>query len=256
MCKNSLVCALFVAITTACAGSETSQAGPRAATVGTTQETPATEADSEDASASAEATDRPRGPTQLVRCLPPPATEAELVVPDAPSRVIRLEREVTSALRANPDKIQRLLAAHPQGPLPYRPWMGVTRQEYEELQRLLAAAHTWGQRTIATAKFGVTVTDGRAVFSARGDLEPLDGVRINLETMRVDTPAGTMANPERLRSTGAAGRLDGFHWSRDADAVSLDIALVRSTNRCFLQFGAGETTATGSTLALRYPRND
>lgn len=248
-----LPCVLLLLFAVGCgSGGADEQAGATDAPTPGTSEGPASTE-----SASEGTTDIAGAPAQITRCLPASGTEAELVVPDAPPRVLQLQSKLTKAIRANPEKLQQLLAEHPQEALPYREWMGVTRKEYRDLRRLSDQAHTWGLRAIATQEIGAKVTGSEAVFAAGGNLQPLDGVTIDMEAMTVDTPAGTMEEPDRLTSTsGAAGPLDGFHWSRDADAVTFDIALVKGTDQCFLQYGPGQVTAMGSTLSLRYPQND
>lgn len=146
--------------------------------------------------------------------------------------------------------------AHPEGILPYRNWMGLTRKEYRDLNDLMARADTWGQRVVGTGEISATSTDGReAVFDASGHLAPLNDVRIDLRELTVDTPAGSLTDAQPLQADGAAGRLDGFHWTRDAGAVTFDIAIIEGTDQCFLQFVSGEVTATGASLTIRYAQS-
>lgn len=193
----------------------------------------------------------PAAPEELVECLPPGRTEVELITPDPPPRVREISRKLIPALQRNSGKVQRLLAEHPDPPLPYRRWMGVSRAEYDEYLRL--SEQKWGLLTLGTETVVVETADDAATFRAAGVLEPLDGVRLTMDDLAVHTGGEVLTDPETVRSDGAAGFLQGFRWSKDADAVTLAIARIRGTEQCYLDFGPGQPTEMGSRLMIRYP---
>jgi hypothetical protein len=249
-------CVFALAVVTGCADGGSGPPAAVTTSVQSEQAAPETAAEETPGTADEAEGETLRAPTQLTQCLPEPGTEADLVVPDAPPRVLALNRRLAEAVAEHPAEVEALLAEHPGEPLPYREWMGLTREEYDELFALTTQAHEWGQVTVSTEKVGVQLQGSMAIFRAAGDLAALDGVTINLDTLSVETPAGTLEDGEPFQSEGAAGKLDGFRWSREDDAVSFDIAVIEGEDACFLQYSSGQRTPTGMSLAIRYAAAD
>ena len=129
--------------------------------------------------------------------------------------------------------------------------MGVTRDEYREYLKL--SEQKWGLLTLGTESLVVEASETEATFRAAGVLEPLDGVRLDPQDLKVVINEEVLTDPETVRSDGAAGFLQGLRWSKYAGAITLAIARIRGTDQCYLDFGPGQPTDMGSQLMLRYP---
>ena len=99
----------------------------------------------------------------------------------------------------------------PGEPLPYHPNLGMTESEWEEFLRLnkKKTLVKTGQAALSVKKLG----DGKYRFSAKGTLQVLNAITIDLKKSRVETPRGTCDLLDRVKTPkGHSFPWDGYVW--------------------------------------------
>jgi hypothetical protein len=132
------------------------------------------------------------------------------------------------------------------GLLPYNPKLGLTSGEYGEYLTL------GEKRTLEKARNCVIrVNTNHSVYEFDGgeDLPELTGLKVDLKTLTVITPFGTIKKPQPDESTGgpALGAFSGLRWSLekgdidkgDITTASFLIGKLKTSSRNFIYYKGG-----------------
>jgi hypothetical protein len=184
------------------------------------------------------------------KVLPVGRVTVDAMEPDFSPRQVELSQRLAEAARKDPAWFREHLTkrAAPGEPLPYDPRLGLSKEEYDELNKLNARRPTLrkaGQATLAITRRGedVYVLDGGRT------LPELTGIEVDLKRDVVRTPRGvaaerfeTKANPSQ---PSPPGPWSGVGWKLavkgdanfvGAKIVQLTVGKAEESNRGVLYF--------------------
>lgn len=141
----------------------------------------------------------------LAAILPSGSVTVEILTPDYTRRVEELAVRMNASAREHPQWFQAYMR-HYGGKAPWHPNFGLTRAEYQEYVTSARVA-TWKVRERATLRFDREPGRRRWALHGWGVLEPLEGVVIDLDAMRVDSRKGPLPFVGIARPQGDPGAL-------------------------------------------------
>jgi hypothetical protein len=198
--------------------------------------------------------ERPRGEnarTAAVRkILPVGRMTVDAMEPDFSPRQVELSQRLAEAARKDPAWFREHLTkrAAPGEPLPYDPRLGLSKEEYDELNKLNArrpSLRKMGQATLTVSRRGPDVY----VFDGGRTLPELTGIEVDLKRDVVRTPRGVAAERFEIKANPSQpsppGPWSGVGWKLavkgdanfvGAKIVQLTVGKAEQSNRGVLYY--------------------
>jgi hypothetical protein len=200
-------------------------------------------------------------PDKQVRdLLPKGEMNADVMVVELSARYKELSGKLKQAIARNHEwYTEYLKSSGAVRPLPYHPNLGLTKEEYDEMESLASGG---GLRKTQTVKLTINIQpDGSIGFSPEPALAALADVRIDASWNAVQTPYGKTTLLSAVHTpSGGLFSWDGVEWSGGrVDRATLKglvvkvfLGKVRESGKTFLGYTVTDNSQPGKPLVINW----